>query len=189
MKRNSFFAFLFFLGQSIHADPADPAKVDSDYAIQGEYHGVVKGMDGDLKLGCQVVAMGKGSFMARGYVGGLPGDGWNRTMEETVQSLKKDDGSLIFENDKHRGILKAGVIEVETLDGAKMGVLKKVDRKSPTLGAKMREQQEQMLNSWEVWNFDPEKSPSQRYHIMKIRGNSLLGVVKTKWQQVKTLTD
>ena len=107
--------------------------MDSDYAIQGEYHGVVKGKDGDLKLGCQVVAMGKGSFMARGYVGGLPGDGWNRTMEETVQSLKKEDGSLIFENDKHRGILKAGVGRVETLDMAqKMGVLKKVDRKSPT---------------------------------------------------------
>ena len=105
MKQNSFFAFLFFLGQSIHADPADPAKVDSDYAIQGEYQGVVKGMDGDLKLGCQVVAMGKGSFMARGYVGGLPGDGWNRTMEESVHSVLEEDGSLMFENDMHHPLL------------------------------------------------------------------------------------
>ena len=50
--------FLLFLGPLL-ADPADPAKVDSDYAIQGEYTGVVKGEDGDLKLGCQVVALGR----------------------------------------------------------------------------------------------------------------------------------
>ena len=91
--------FLLFLG-TLWSDPADPAKVDSDYAIQGEYSGVVKGKDGDMKLGCQVVALGKGNFMARGYVGGLPGDGWNLTKEETVNSQRKEDGSLVFENDK-----------------------------------------------------------------------------------------
>ena len=127
--------FLLFLAP-LWADPADPAKVDADYAIQGEYSGAVKGKDGDLKLGCQVVAMGKGNFMARGYVGGLPGDGWNLTKEETVNSQKKDDGSLVFENDKHRGILKEGVMFVESLEGKKMGSLKRVARKSPTLGAK-----------------------------------------------------
>ena len=126
---------LLFLGPLL-ADPADPAKVDSDYAIQGEYTGVVKGEDGELKLGCQVVALGKGNFMARGYVGGLPGDGWNRTKEDTVTSSLKDGGSVVFENDKHRAILKDGRMKVETLDGKKMGELKKVDRKSPTLGAK-----------------------------------------------------
>ena len=88
MKLNSFFPFLFFLVLSVHADPADPSKVDSDYAIQGEYSGLVDGEEGKLKLGCQVVSLGKGSFMARGYVGGLPGDGWNRTMEESVHSLR-----------------------------------------------------------------------------------------------------
>ena len=127
--------FLLFLGPLL-ADPADPAKVDSDYAIQGEYTGVVKGEDGELKLGCQVVALGKGNFMARGYVGGLPGDGWNRTKEDTVTSSLKDGGSVVFENDKHRAILKDGRMKVETLDGDKMGELMKVDRKSPTLGAK-----------------------------------------------------
>ena len=130
MKQNSFFAFLFFLGQSIHADPADPERWIPTMPYKGNIT-VWLGMDGDLKLGCQVVAMGKGSFMARGYAGGLPGDGWNRTMEETVQSLKKDDGSLILRTTSIEAFSKRGVIEVETLDGAKMGVLKKVDRKSP----------------------------------------------------------
>ena len=155
MKQINLFAFLSSYIFVLYGDPADPSKVDSDYAIQGEYHGVVKGKDGDLKLGCQVVAMGKGSFMARGYVGGLPGDGWNRTMEEIVQSLKKEDGSLIFENDKHRGILKAGVIEVETLDGAKMGVLKKVDRKSPTLGVKPPKGAVVLFEGSDTENFKP----------------------------------
>ena len=70
----------------LHGDPADPSKVDSDYAIQGEYSGTVKGEEGDFKLGCQVVAMGNGNFMARGYVGGLPGDGWNLTKDFSISS-------------------------------------------------------------------------------------------------------
>jgi hypothetical protein len=136
MKQILFFALLFPLFVALHGDPADPSKVDSDYAKQGEYSGVVEGEEGDLKVGCQVVAMGKGEFMARGYIGGLPGDGWNRIKEEKVNSQKKEDGSLVFENDKHRAVLKGGIISVETLDGKKMGVLKKIMRKSPTLGAK-----------------------------------------------------
>ena len=155
MKQINLFAFLSSSIFGLYADPADPSKVDSDYGIQGEYSGLVKGEEGDLKLGCQVVAMGKGSFMVRGYVGGLPGDGWNRTKEEKVNSLKKEDGSLIFENDKHRGILKAGLIEVETLDGAKMGVLKKVDRKSPTLGAKPPKGAVVLFEGSDTENFKP----------------------------------
>ena len=155
MKQINLFAFLSSCIFGLYGDPADPSKVDSDYGIQGEYSGLVKGEEGDLKLGCQVVAMGKGSFMARGYFGGLPGDGWNRTKEEKVNSLKKEDGSLVFENDKHRGILKAGVIEVETLDGAKMGVLKKVDRKSPTLGAKPPKGAVVLFEGSDTENFKP----------------------------------
>ena len=78
MKQINLFAFISSCIFGLYGDPADPSKVDSDYGIQGEYSGLVKGEEGDLKLGCQVVAMGKGSFVARGYVGGLPGDGWNR---------------------------------------------------------------------------------------------------------------
>ena len=63
-------------------DAADPSKVDADYAVQGEYSGTVKSEDGEKKLGCQVIAMGDGNFMARGFVGGLPGDGWNLEKEE-----------------------------------------------------------------------------------------------------------
>lgn len=118
------------------ADSADPSKVDADYALQGEYSGVVKGEDGEKKLGCQVVALGDGAFMARGFVGGLPGDGWNLEKEETLKGQKAKDGTVSFANDKHRGTIKGGVMTVATLEGKKMGELKRIVRKSPTLGAK-----------------------------------------------------
>jgi hypothetical protein len=140
MKRLLSSLALFALSISFsHAekDPAaDPSNVDADYAIQGEYTGTVKGEEGDKKLGCQVVALGKGSFMARGFVGGLPGDGWNMTKEDTVNSSKGDNGAVTFKNDKHRGTIKDGVMVIHTLEGKKIGQLKRVVRKSPTLGAK-----------------------------------------------------
>ena len=91
MKRLLSSLTLFALSISFsHAEKdaaADPSKVDADYAIQGEYTGTVIGEEGDKKLGCQVVALGKGNFMARGFVGGLPGDGWNMTKEEMVKAV------------------------------------------------------------------------------------------------------
>jgi hypothetical protein len=133
--------FSFCLVSFLHGAPskvssADPSQVDADYAIQGEYTGSVKGEDGAKTLGCQVVALGKGNFSAKGFVGGLPGAGWNLNQEETVQATKKDDGSVTFANDKHRGIIKDGVMVIRTLAGKKIGELKRVVRKSPTLGAK-----------------------------------------------------
>ena len=110
-------------------DAADPSKVDADYAIQGEYTGTVKGEEGDKKLGCQVIALGGGQFTSRGYVGGLPGDGWNLNKEEMVKGSKTDDGSVTFANDKHHGTIKDGVMTVKTLDGKKIGELKRIVRK------------------------------------------------------------
>jgi hypothetical protein len=51
----------------------DPANVDADYAIQGEYSGTIDGK----KIGVQVIALGDGNFDFVSYSGGLPGDGWD----------------------------------------------------------------------------------------------------------------
>ena len=136
-----FFPAWFALASIVHAAPskldsADPSKVDADYAVQGEYTGTVKGEEGDKKLGCQVIALGDGQFTSRGFVGGLPGDGWNLNKEEMIKGSKAKDGSVTFKNDKHTGTIKDGVMTVSTLDGKKIGELKRVVRKSPTLGAK-----------------------------------------------------
>ena len=136
-----FFPAWFALASIVHAAPskldsADPSKVDADYAVQGEYTGTVKGEEGDKKLGCQVIALGDGQFTSRGFVGGLPGDGWNLNKEEMIKGSKAKDGSVTFKNEKHTGTIKDGVMTVSTLDGKKIGELKRVVRKSPTLGAK-----------------------------------------------------
>src|SRR4051812_39136480 len=49
------------------------AEAGPDFKIQGEYLGEA----GDLKLGIQVIALGKEGFRAVVYRDGLPGDGWN----------------------------------------------------------------------------------------------------------------
>ena len=52
----------------------DPAAAGVDYKVQGEYRGTLP--DGKA-LGCQVMAMGRGTFRAWFLAGGLPGDGWD----------------------------------------------------------------------------------------------------------------
>ncbi|MDX1964431.1 MAG: DUF1080 domain-containing protein [Pirellulales bacterium] len=112
----------------------DPAKVDADYAIQGEYLG--EKADGSGKLGVQVLARGNGKFHAVGYDGGLPGEGWDRgdTKHETDGELK--NGEVVFAAGEHRAVLKDGGITITGSAGEVEATLKKVTRESPTAGAK-----------------------------------------------------
>src|SRR5689334_16482423 len=68
----------------VAATPEAAAK-DPDFALQGEYAGT--------QVGVQVVAQGKGEFLAVVYTGGLPGAGWNerdRTeVEEDADGVKE----------------------------------------------------------------------------------------------------
>lgn len=113
----------------------DPEKVDSDYKIQGEYSGELGAGGNTLKFGLQVIAMGKGKFEAVGYHGGLPGDGWDgEGPDKITQTGDIKDGTVILENENGKGILKDGVIKVMDPSGAEIGELKRVVRKSKTLG-------------------------------------------------------
>ena len=62
-------------------------KAGPDYVIQGEYDGEVG--DG-LRFAAHVIATGKGTFKAIGYMGGLPGDGWSREPGQYVTGKLKD---------------------------------------------------------------------------------------------------
>ena len=79
---------LMFLS-AIHAQDAkrfisaDPAKVDDDFAFQGEYAGLILPDVGGpssvyRQVGIQVVALGNGKFDAVQFDFGLPGAGWNK---------------------------------------------------------------------------------------------------------------
>lgn len=114
----------------------DPSTVkDPDFAIQGEYSGDVKTDDGIKKLGVQVIALGSGKFRAVAYIGGLPGEGWDGSERLSSEAATKD-GSTSFTGDKADARLKDGSLTITDKNGTSIGVLKRLERKSPTLGAK-----------------------------------------------------
>ena len=62
-------------GQLTYVTPEEAAK-DPDFAIQGEYTGEgIDDRDTNHMLGLQIVALGKGTFQATAFQGGLPGAG------------------------------------------------------------------------------------------------------------------
>lgn len=114
---------------------ADPAKLkdDSDYAIRGEYEGEVKAPRNAGKVGAQVIARGAGKFEIKFHLGGLPGAGWAGGRTPTATAAAKDGKIVIRNEEKEVGEIGAGVITLTDPDVT--GTLKKVERKSPTLGA------------------------------------------------------
>ena len=105
-----------------------------DFQIQGEYSGSV----GKGKMGVQVIAHGDGKFHAVAYIGGLPGDGWNK--EKIEFDGKLEDGVAVFvQADKGKGVIKDGVLTLSDPDGNELAQLKKIVRKSKTLGKKAPE--------------------------------------------------
>jgi hypothetical protein len=112
----------------------DPTKAGADFQIQGEYAGFVDA-DGD-RWGTQVIALGDGKFHAVGYRGGLPGKAWKRGDERIEVDGQIAEGTAVFEGDEFVLRIKDGVMKVESPYGEFYGELKKVERKSPTLGKK-----------------------------------------------------
>ena len=118
----------------------EPTKLkdDADFAIQGEYVGEVKDNGVSTKLGVQVVAKGEGKFDLKIHVGGLPGDGFDgETKLIKKATAERVDGKVVFEIKP--GSPDMGVIENGTIKAGKgedVLLLKKVERKSKTTGAK-----------------------------------------------------
>ncbi len=112
----------------------DPAKAGPDFAIQGEYAGFVEA-DGN-RWGAQIIALGDGKFHSVGYLGGLPGDGWSRGHERIEVDGQMVGDAAVFEGQEYVLKVKDGVLQIHDHAGQSLGELKKVERKSPTLGAK-----------------------------------------------------
>lgn len=139
----SFLVFLMFsisLAAAEDAKPEKKAYLDAesagiDYQMQGEYSGNLNVQDSSLKLGIQVIAHGEGKLAFAAYVGGLPGDGWDGDSVIRGNGEIKDQVGML-NSDQGRAEIRSGVLTVFSADGEKAGELKKVDRKSPTIGAK-----------------------------------------------------
>ncbi len=123
---------LFSLPPAAVAEPrdvfTDPAKAGPDFLVQGEYEGKA----GSAKLGAQVVALGDGQFDVYFLAGGLPGAGWDQ--KGRVKASGKTEGEATkVEGGGWSAVIAGGTCTGKTADGAAVA-LKKVERKSPTLG-------------------------------------------------------
>ena len=133
--------------------------IPSSVKIQGEYLGATKG---GTKLGAQVIALGGGKYHTVLLPGGLPGAGWDGKNKILLDGASSDDGILLHPTDgKGKGYLQddpskfsatrknppegnkpysgvissTGVLQGKTDEG-KSFELRRLIRKSPTLGAK-----------------------------------------------------
>lgn len=129
MKPSLLFAAALFSLTPVIAEPVvsiDPAKVDADYAVQGEYAGKLAGKD----AGVQVVALGGGKFDAVLYAGGLPGAGWDGKKAALVRGTAETaDGKVKLKLNGSDGEIGGGKLQ---LGGDSLA---RTERRSPTLGA------------------------------------------------------
>jgi hypothetical protein len=109
----------------------DASKAGPDFAIQGEYVGEIGGGD---KIAAQVVAEGDGKFNVVILPGGLPGDGWDENTRITGAAVMKD-GKAVIDTDEGKGEIAGGKLIGMSKSGDKVD-MKRVERKSATLGAK-----------------------------------------------------
>jgi len=115
----------------------DTAQTDDDFAIQGEYVGDIDGRT----YGVQIWAQGGGKFEAVSHLGGLPGAGWDgdrATITRVSGTRAEGEKSAAFATAD--GTIKAEVngasILVNNADGVKLMELNRINRESPTLGAR-----------------------------------------------------
>jgi hypothetical protein len=112
----------------------DPKAAGRDFALQGEYAGMV--IYGEQKSwGVQVVALGDEKFQFVAYPGGLPGAG----AQMDSGDIKRGDGEIRGDSASlfdRTWTMHAKGDSLEVIwDAEVIGNLKKVERKSPTLGA------------------------------------------------------
>jgi hypothetical protein len=143
------------------------AQADPDFAVQGEYL-----LPGKFKLGAQVIALGKGQFDVVIYTGGLPGEGGKRGDKQISVQATREGNVTTLTGKNLTGTVADGAMRLTPTDGAQPASLKRIERKSPTLGAKPPAGANVLFNGSSAEKFDhPE-------HVTKEK--TLDGEVTTK---------
>lgn len=105
----------------------DPMDAGRDYVDQGEY----KNEWG----GAQVIALGDDNFRMVTLKGGLPGAGWDKKSREEIPGKRNGDKIVFTGANDYRAELENGKITIRSAAGGPW-TMEKVERKSPTLGAR-----------------------------------------------------
>lgn len=113
----------------------DAASAGKKFDIQGEYTGDIQVDGNSVKLGVQVIAGSKDKLRFAAYMGGLPGDGW--TGDEVLRGDGQIAGAkVMLIGEAGSGEIENGELTIFDSDKKILGKLKKIERKSPTEGAK-----------------------------------------------------
>lgn len=109
--------------------------VDEDFRYMGEYQGMVRDANGcHQQAGLQIIALGDGQFGGMYYANGLPGTGWDRQHREPLKG-KREGALLSLSSAASQKRVELVNGRPTIYDGGRIiGELKKVHRKSPTLG-------------------------------------------------------
>ena len=129
-------------------------------------------------VGVQVMALGITNFKPCCFTGGLPGFGWAPDAKKEPASGKTDDDKTELTGKEWKGTMKRTASRSASPSDEKLGELKKVVRKSPTLGAKAPE--------GAVVLFDGTKADA--WNDGKIVHGKLLDIGPTSKQSFKDFT-
>ncbi len=153
------FLSLFTFGQS-----AAQESNESDYKIQGEYSGTLDVEGGKVKFGIQVIALGEQKFTGVAFVGGLPGDGWDGEDAPPVENIGLSDDKdkiLKFETDDGVALISDGVATIKDKADNVLGHLKRIVRKSRTLGKRPTEKAVVLFDGKSVDNWELRGKPGK----------------------------
>jgi len=114
-------------------DPVEAKAEHPAFSIQGEYGVNAEGQD----WGVQVIARGGDRLEAFALEGGLPGRGHTKEMRRIGMTgeLTGEGASLRSEDGKNSATIAGGSLTL-VIDGEERGELPRIERSSPTLGAK-----------------------------------------------------
>ena len=113
----------------------DPAEAGKDFVFQGEYIGELTEDGKKVPWGGNLIALGNGEFRAIGFPGGLPGEGWDgKKIPPATGKLEGDQ--VVCTNEHIRLVFQDGSLTVSDSGGTELGTMKRIVRKSSTLGAK-----------------------------------------------------
>jgi hypothetical protein len=113
----------------------DAAQADEDFAVQGEYTGELSPVgQPSMPVGLQVVALGGGKFDGVLFRGGLPGAGWDGSRRQKTTGVRNGN-RVLLNGATHQVLLAQGQAAIYGPDKKRAGILAKIQRQSPTIGA------------------------------------------------------
>lgn len=106
------------------------AEAGDDYFFQGEYVGNTATHG---RVGLQVIAEGDGALRGVMRIGGLPGEGWNGAAGPEFVG-RREASSGVLEGPSGTIVMQVGTAVLRDAAKRQIGVLRRVDRKSSTMG-------------------------------------------------------